>query len=252
MEKLKAFLAHFLLSAIICVPVFYLIYFIWYPSPFLEMQGGETIFLFLILSTVILGPLLIFVVFKSGKKGLLFDFIVIITIQLIALIYGTYTLYLERPLYVVFNIDRFNLVSVTSINTKELQDNSLKVSLFEKAKFIYIEIPNDAQERMDITFEAISGGKDFFQRPIYYRQYQVFSDNINSNSYSLSLKNILKFHPDLAGKIKNIAKINNLTLHELLFYPFVGRKNDSIIILQKGNAKKIAILEDIDPWKIKF
>ena len=172
-----------------------------------------------------------------------------------ALIYGTYALYLERPLYVTFNVDRFNLVSITSINIQELRDKSPEISLFaslfKEAKFVYVEIPDDAKQRMNITFEAISGGKDFFQHPKFYRQYQDFSDNLNSNSHQLSLKNILQFHPGLAERINNIAKINNLPLHKMLFYPIVGEKSDAIIVLKKKNAKQIAILENIDPWIIK-
>jgi len=172
-----------------------------------------------------------------------------------ALIYGTYALYLERPLYVTFNVDRFNLVSITSINIQELRDKyperSLFASFFKEAKFVYVEIPDDTEDRMIITIEAMTGGKDFFQHPKFYRQYQDFSDNLNSSSHQLSLTNILQFHPGLAERINNIAEINNLTLHELLFYPIVGKKSDAIIVLQKHNAKQIAIIENIDPWKIK-
>jgi len=204
----------------------------------------------LIISTIVLGPLLTFIVYKPGKKGLFFDFVVIIAVQILALLYGTYTLYQERPQYIAFNVDRFSLIPASSINTNELQDKSLKTTWLDKPVFVYIEMPENSIERMHVTVEVISGGKDFPLRPEFYRKYRTFYSKVTSDSHQLSFKKLLQSYPDIDKQIADIIKKNNIPTEELVFYPLQGKRNDRIIVLQKNNARQVGLL-NIDPWKIK-
>ena len=250
MEKPRAFLIHLSISVIVFLPFLYVICFIWYPSPLLEMEGGKQILVLLIVSTIISGPLLTWIIYKPGKKGLVFDLIFIPIVQIMALLYGVYILYLERPQYIAFNVDRFSLIPAASINIDELQDKSLETSWLDKPVFVYIEMPEDSIKRMEITVETLSGGKDFIQRPEFFRPFQKFSTEIISDSHQLSLKQILQSYPDLEKQIDKLARNHNMSVDEFVFYPFQGKQNDRIIVLKKNNAKQVSIL-NIDPWNIK-
>ncbi len=50
-------------------------------------------------------------VYKEGKKTLKFDLSVIILIQIAALCYGVFSIEQGRPAWLVFNVDRFELVT---------------------------------------------------------------------------------------------------------------------------------------------
>ena len=109
-KRLKFFLSHLSLSFLIAILVIGLVFFIWYPSPLATAVGVTHIFLMLLVIDVILGPLLGLLVYKEGKKTLKFDLSVIIFIQICALVYGVYTIAKGRPVWLVYNIDRIELV----------------------------------------------------------------------------------------------------------------------------------------------
>lgn len=118
--RLKAFLYHLLGSTIIAFFVIGLVFFVWYPSPLHSATGVTAIFLLLLIVDVVLGPLLTLLVFKPGKKSLAFDLSVIILLQLSALTYGLYTVAEGRPAWLVFSVDRFELVRVNEIDNRNL------------------------------------------------------------------------------------------------------------------------------------
>src|SRR5699024_7695764 len=109
-KRLKFFLSHLSISFLIALLVVGLVFFIWYPSPLATAVGVTHIFLMLLVIDVILGPLLGLLVYKEGKKTLKFDLSVIILIQIAALCYGVFSIEQGRPAWLVFHVDRFELV----------------------------------------------------------------------------------------------------------------------------------------------
>ena len=111
MSRLQAFLVHLSLSAAVVGSGFAIVFFIWYPQPYFEVVGAWYLIRILFIVDVVLGPLLTFIVFKPGKPGLKFDLTVIALVQVAALMYGATIIYQERPYYLVFAVDRFELVA---------------------------------------------------------------------------------------------------------------------------------------------
>ena len=105
--RIKAFLIHGLVSISVALLVIGLVFFIWYPSPLAKAVGVTHIFLMMLVIDVILGPLLTLLVYKQGKKTLLFDLTIIVVLQVSALCYGLWTVYQGKPAWLVFNADRF-------------------------------------------------------------------------------------------------------------------------------------------------
>ncbi len=241
-EKLKAFTIHFLLSLFVISLCFTLVRFIWYPGPFLKMQGGLHIIIIIICVDLIIGPLLTSVIYKKGKKGLLFDLIFIACIQITALLYGLNTLYQERPLYIAFNVDRFNLVSSSDIDWATLNNNTFNIGLFEQAKLVYVELPQSSELRAQISIEAFSGGKDFYLRPEYYKNYETHIKKIASSTYQLSIDNVTEHYPD----IQNTLKTEQFSQLYSIF-PIQGKKQDILVVLNKNNGT-ISYFINKHPW----
>ena len=106
-EKLGATLAHLLLSAAAVGTLLYLAMQVWYPGFLFETDGGWQGLRIVVLVDLVLGPLLTFVVFKRGKKGLLMDLSLIALLQVAALFGGGWVVYAERPLALVLYEGRF-------------------------------------------------------------------------------------------------------------------------------------------------
>ncbi len=74
----------------------------WYPGFLFELDGGRHGLAFLVAVGLVLGPVLTLVAYRPGKPGLVKDMAVIVTLQLLALGAGAWTVRAERPLALVF------------------------------------------------------------------------------------------------------------------------------------------------------
>jgi len=164
---------HLLISASIATLSLALILGLWFPGPLFEAAGGLGLLYLLVGVDVMLGPLLTLVVFKSGKPGLKFDLAVIGTLQLAALVYGLSVVSLARPAFVVFVLDRFELVSAVDLSSEDLQ--AARYEEFRSApwtgpRLAAADLPDDPDERQSLIRLAASG-LDVQNFPRYYVPY---------------------------------------------------------------------------------
>jgi hypothetical protein len=120
MSRWKAASIHFSLSVAIAAALLLLMLALWYPPPYFALMGGATLVFLIAGCDVVLGPLITLVIFKSGKKGLKFDLAVVACVQVLALAYGLSKMFEVRPVFTVFNIDRFEVVSAQDISDENL------------------------------------------------------------------------------------------------------------------------------------
>lgn len=117
-EKLRASGIHLGLSVLVAALVAAMVFLVWYPYPYRLISGGRDLFLMVIAVDVIIGPLITFVVFseKKQRRELIADFSVVIIIQLAALGYGMWTVYIARPVYLVFEYNRVVVVHAADVD----------------------------------------------------------------------------------------------------------------------------------------
>lgn len=108
--RLLCFGSHLLVSLFIAILSVGLVFWLWYPSPLDKALGVANIFLLLLSIDVIVGPLLTLIVAKQGKKTLKMDLLTIGVVQLMALSYGLYVVAQGRPVWMVYDAERFELV----------------------------------------------------------------------------------------------------------------------------------------------
>ncbi len=120
MPRLKAAAIHFLISIIVVITIITLMLTLWYPHAYFKLMGGTKLIYLIGGVDVFIGPLLTFIVFKTGKKSLRFDLAVIGMLQVAAMSYGLYVMFEARPIFTVFNIDTFYVESVVDIVPSQL------------------------------------------------------------------------------------------------------------------------------------
>lgn len=120
MARWQASSLHLLISIAIAVAVLALMLSLWYPGPLFDAAGGNDVLFILICVDVVIGPLITFIIFRSGKRGLKFDLAVIGALQISALAYGVHAVYLARPAFIVFVTDQFQMVSAAQLDPEEL------------------------------------------------------------------------------------------------------------------------------------
>src|SRR5690348_13408152 len=116
MSRWKAAGIHICVSVLIGLVAAILIFGVWYPRPYGQAAGADTLILLLLGVDVVVGPLLTLIVFRAGKWGMRFDLTVIAVAQACAFLYGISVVVRARPAFVVATIDRFSLVSANNID----------------------------------------------------------------------------------------------------------------------------------------
>ncbi|ENU95564.1 hypothetical protein F970_01743 [Acinetobacter sp. CIP 102082] len=241
-KRLKFFLSHLSLSFLIALLVIGLVFFIWYPSPLATAVGVTHIFLMLLVIDVILGPLLGLLVYKESKKTLKFDLSVIILIQIAALCYGVYSIEQGRPAWLVYNVDRFELVrknELVDTNIQHAQPQFQKPSWF-KPQYVATEFAKDTQQRNDEMFAEVFSGISIAQKPERYVPLIKVKHQIQQRAQNLEL---LKQFNDQQSVQKILAKYPQADA----FVPLKATAVDMTVLINKEKGEVVKIV-DLRPW----
>lgn len=232
MNRFKAALVHFMISVMVFSLFLSLVFFIWYAYPFNVTQGVAEIVYMMAGVDIVLGPLLTLIVFNAAKKSLKFDLSVIAAFQLVALLYGGYVIYSERPAWVVFAKDRFEVVGLSEVDSQQLVDKSLDVGVLDKPRLVYAE-PAAGDEAAEILFEALSGGKDIDRRPKFYRAY---TDNSPAVIAGLSE---LHEHSEVQAAVTDTERLR--------WVPVKGKLKSIVAIVDRNTGSVVDYLI-VYPW----
>lgn len=241
--RIKAFLIHGLVSISVALLVIGLVFFIWYPSPLAKAVGVTHIFLMMLVIDVILGPLLTLLVYKQGKKTLLFDLTIIVVLQVSALCYGLWTVYQGKPAWLVFNADRFDVVRIIEIDKRKInqvKDKYRTLSLFSP-KWVASIAPQNIEENNDILFEAVFAGIDIAQRPELYQDLNDVKDKIKNKAQGLELLNNYNNKTDVEKILAKYPKAD-------AWLPLKANAIDMVVLVNKESASIIKIV-DLRPWQ---
>lgn len=241
--RIKFFLVHIITSVIIAFLLTLLVFFIWYPSPFATAVGVTHIFLMLLVIDVILGPLLGLLVYKEGKKTLKFDLSVIILIQISALCYGVFSIEQGRPAWLVYNVDRFELVrknELINTNIQQARPQFQQPSWF-KPQYVATEFAKDIQQRNDEMFAEVLGGISIAQRPERYVELTQAKTQIQQRA--LPLVELQQYNPktDVEKTLAEYPKAD-------AWLPLKANAVDMVVLVNKESASIIKIV-DLRPWE---
>jgi len=170
--------------------------------------------------------------------------LVICLIQLAALGYGVNTVFTARPVFLVFEVDRFVAVYANEIDHEELSDIKTSLSWFGP-KWLAAFLPEDDDERNDLLFQSIDKGVDLAQMPQYYAPYIDAEDSILEKSKTLD--ELKQFNASGLQQIEKIKKKYLETNTSVGFIPLAAKKSDLSVIINRTTSETLEIV-DLRPW----
>ena len=242
-KRLKFFLSHLSISFLIALLVVGLVFFIWYPSPLAQAVGVTHIFLMMLAIDVIVGPVLGLLVYKEGKKTLKFDIAVIIALQVSALCYGVYSIEQGRPAWLVYYVDRFELVRKNDIildHIDQAQQKFQHVS-WTKPQFVAIKSAKNVQQHNNDMFIEVLGGISLAQQPERY--IELIQAKTQIQQRVLPLKELEQYNSKVNVK-KTLAKHPKADA----WLPLKANAVDMVVLVNRETATIITIV-DLRPWK---
>ncbi len=242
--RLRYFLGHLCISAIIACLSLYLIFGVWYPKPFDVALGVGHVIIIMLAIDVVLGPLLTLILAKEGKRGLKFDLIVIGIVQLSALVYGLYNIEKGRPIWMAFDISRFELVQKYMINyEKDISTPISKIyhkTYFESPSWISVRPPRNREEQDEWMFYELETGVSAAMRPALYAPLEDNMQRVIREK--LPLTDLNKFN-DGAKVEQVLAAYPNADG----FLPMRASEVDMTVLVDSKDSSFITVV-DLRPW----
>jgi hypothetical protein len=177
--RLKAFALHLLASSVTLTLILGSLYLGWYRWPGWRLADVSHVVPVMVGVDVVLGPLLTFIIARPSKprRELARDIAMIVAVQLVALSYGTMSLWGGRPLYYAFSENVLQLVQAYDIDAQELavgrrQNPELAPYWNSLPRWIWAPLPQDLEESQKIVTSALGGGDDVISMPQYYKRWE--------------------------------------------------------------------------------
>ena len=244
MSRWRATAIHLLLSAAIATAVLTVMLLVWYPWPLFEAAGGSRLVLILAGVDVTLGPLITLIIFKSGKPGLKFDLTVIALVQLAALGYGVHTVYLARPVYLVYTIDRFDLVTAKDLDPQDLAqvtDPRFARPPLGRPQYIAAAMPTDPALKAKILDTSFAG-KDLQMYPQHYVPYE--REVPNALAHAKPLEVLLERD---AKAVQRALQSAGRQAPSLRFLPLRAPQKDGAVLIDAASGAPVDIVL-VEPW----
>jgi hypothetical protein len=233
----KAASIHLSWSLLVATMAAALVFGLWYPYPYRDLVGGVQLFLLVVGVDVVCGPLLTAVLFNPAKpkKELVRDLTLVAVIQLVALIYGMYSVALGRPVHMVFEVDRLRVVTAADVEPADLP----------KAKPPWNSLPwtgpsvigsrepmnsDDMMKSLDLSLQ----GNEPSQRPHWWQDYALSVPVVLKRAKPMSA--LYSKHPLETSQIDNAVRESGQAETALLWLPLTSFKTTEWVALIDANT----------------
>lgn len=236
-DRSRAAGIHLALSMIVAALAAFLVFVVWYPGPFRELAGGRGLFVLLTSVDVVLGPLLTFAIFDrvKSRRHLRIDLGVIGALQLAALVFGLHTVFIVRPVAMVFEVDRMRLVVADDVAVDELPSALPQYRRLPLTGpfLLSARTPREGDERNDALFQGVAG-KDISVRPKFWQPY----DESKAKALDLArpIAVLLAHYPAQASATRQELAEMKADAASSRFLPAMARTAWSAVLDRDGNV----------------
>lgn len=229
MSRYKAALSHLIVSTLIFSSIIFIVIKYWYPFPFFNAAGGWQGLKIIAGVDLVLGPLLMLIVFdkKKGRVKLIFDVVVIVSMQLSALIYGLNTIYQQRPVGVVFWESSFYSVPAKSVREEDLtQVKSVKIP------FIFAEKPTTEQGLNKILERMSNDGLPPHHQVELYKPLEGNFTKILP--YKIDINTAIKNNLKTKQRLEEYFDDNIKDISDYVFFPMFSKYKNILLMFNKN------------------
>lgn len=238
MNRFGAFAVHLGISVIIFLIPGYLILFHWYPDFFFASDGGWQGIRIVALVDLVLGPTLTLVVFNRAKPSaeLRRDLSIIGLIQLSCLIAGTYVVYTERPVAMVFSDGTFTSMTADDYLNAGQPVPDLHDLPGAPPYWVSVRLPTDPTVQSVIRGRAIRDRTPLNTLSEYYEPFRL--QDVDEKNDGLSLAEI-RARDNVTPFLQDFLKSNGGRPEDYIFLPFGTRYSLALIAIRRADGKAL-------------
>lgn len=239
---------HLLGSALVAAAAAALVLGLWYPPPYDALSGGMHLFGLLVGADLVCGPLLTLVLFSPQKKRaeLMRDLGLVGLLQVMALLYGLWTVAAARPVFLAFEGDRFRVVSAADIEPADLPNAQPQFQRLGYAgpRIIAARVARAGDADFLRSVELSLQGLAPAQRPSAWRPYAQAREAVVAKAQPLAA--LLARYPARARDIEALRRQAGLPLEQLGYLPVQGRQDVFWVALVALEDARVIGFLDVD------
>lgn len=249
LTRKQAFLTHLAFSTSIFAVLSYLIVFHWYPDFYFFLDGGVRAIATIFFVDVVLGPGLTLLVFKPGKKSLKFDMSVILLTQLVALSWGIYKVYTERPATAVYYQGKITCISQPDAGEVNLE--AIAAAPGGRQRLAFLQRPDTVDELLDFTKEAFSHQSS----AVYYygEKFVPLDETVETrlHKYEPDRELLQQQFPRMLERIDDFVKANGYDADHYKQVQLACRYGSALAVLDTRSMRLVDWLELANPVPLK-
>ena len=255
----KAFIYHFIFSFILIGGLAFFVVSLWYPGIWAVELGGYKLVVMIVLLDLCIGPVCVGLSYKNHKsrREKTFDISVITLCQLAFFSWVAWTISISRPVFIVFDTDRFEMAVDQDIDRSKLPETGAfsTIPFLSSARMAIVDLETtvpDENERIEVNNDAVFG-VDISKVPKYYVPYEgKYLDKVlaKANGYDAFTKT-----DETKNMANEIMKKHQLSESEFKWLPiryFSPQEQGQLfmtVIIDPKTAEIIDYIE-IDPYEI--
>lgn len=247
-QKLRASTIHLGISLCAAALAALLVFGLWYPYPYREISGGRALFMLVIAVDVIMGPLITFVIYskKKPRREILTDFTIVGVLQMLALGYGLWTVFVARPVYLVYEYDRVQVIHAVDVEADMLSKAppSLQKLSITGPRIIALRAFTDPSEQFDATMQALAG-VPLSARTDLWQPYASQKEAILKNSRPV--RELKERFSNQGALIDDAVSDTGKPADQLRYLPMVDRAKVWTILIDALSAEPMGYLP-LDPF----
>jgi hypothetical protein len=208
----------------------------WYPQPLFEAGGGSRAGVLTAVASAVFGPLAGYA-FKRRIRW-------VVAVQSAMLVGGLFAVFLARPVYLVFAIDRFDLVPALDISARDLAEargDEFRRRPIDGPHYVAAVLPQDERERQRLIDSALAG-KDLQRFPKYYVPYH--QEAANALKRAKPLATVYRRDPEAFDRFLQAAGRTHESVRVL---PLRAKKRDGVVLLDAVSGAPLGVLL-VEPW----
>ena len=219
-------LRHLFLSLLVALASATVVFGLWYPAPYRQMLDVGHIYLLVLAVDVVCGPLLTLVLASPSKsrRERWLDFSLIGLIQLAALAYGMHSVWVARPVALVFEVDRLVMVTANGVQVDALPKAPPGLRQLPWAGVLKAGTrkPANNDEFMRSVEQGLAGISTAVQ-PNWWQPWGEASPAMRERAKPLA--ELIERRPADAGQLQDAAQASGHPVADLRYLPLVSSKS---------------------------
>lgn len=242
-KRLKLSILYLVTTLIILSLGIMLMKVFWYPYPLIQAAGANKIFTVVVVVNMVLTLTFVIILFRKSKNDFKVDIITSMMIQLLVFAASVYGLYQIKPVWIAYNVDRFELI----LNNDLVYSSFCKVDKqYEKPnylspKYVGVSFSQDNQEHTQNMFDEVFKSISLAQRPERYVPFTEVSEQVKKRAQSLKILEKYNDRNEVEALLEKYPNAHS-------FVPLQARALDMTVLLNTAKEQQVVAIVDLRPW----